>query len=263
MSRLAATFERLKREGRTGLVAFITTGFPDLASTPDLVRALVDGGADIVELGVPFSDPLADGATVQRSTHTAVMNGVTTADVIDVTRKLRDGGITVPLVAMGYLNPVLAYGMERFAADAAAAGLDGMIPVDVPVEESGPLRRALAAHDMDVICLLAPTSTDERIARTVATASGFVYCVSVAGTTGARGDLPEDLPEFIARVRRHTDLPLAVGFGVSRAEHVARIGQLCEAAVIGSAIIDVIDRAPPDKRAERLRDYVRSVTGRP
>lgn len=263
MSRLAETFALLRSDGRTGLVAYITTGFPDLASTPDLVHAMVEGGADIVELGMPFSDPLADGATVQRSTHVAVMNGVTTADVLDVTRKLRDSGVTVPLIGMGYLNPVLAYGLERFAADAAAAGLDGMIPVDVPVEESEPLRAAFAAHGLDVIFLLAPTSTEERIARAAASASGFLYCVSVTGTTGARGSLPDDLPEFLARVRRHTDLPLAVGFGVSRREHVARIGQLCEAAVIGSAIIDVIEQAPPDQRAERLRDYVRSVTGRP
>jgi tryptophan synthase alpha chain len=263
MSRLPETFDRLRREGRTGLVAYLTTGFPDLAVTPDLVRALVDGGAHIIELGIPFSDPLADGATIQRSTHAAVMNGVTLADVLDVARKLRNSGITVPLVGMGYYNPVLAYGVERFAADAAAAGLDGLIPVDVPPEESGPLRQAMNAHGLDVICMIAPTSTDERIARAVAGASGFVYCVSVAGTTGARGELPADLPEFIARVRRHTDLPLAVGFGVSRREHVAAIGQLCEAAAIGSAIIDVIERAPPDKRAERLHAYVAEVvTGR-
>jgi tryptophan synthase alpha chain len=262
MSRIPATFARLRAEKRTGLVAYITTGYPSLAETPELVRALVDGGADLVELGVPFSDPLADGTTVQRATHVAVEAGVTLADVLDVCRDVRAMGIETPLIAMTYLNPILAYGLERFAKDAAAAGLDGVIPVDVPPEEGGPLKGALAEQGMDVIYLVAPTSTDARVARVAEASSGFVYCVSVAGTTGARSALPEDLPAFIARVRRHTDLPLAVGFGVSRPEHVASIGQLCEAAVIGSAIIDTIDQAPPEQRVERLRTYVEVVTGR-
>lgn len=262
MSRLPETFARLRAEGRTGLVTFLTTGCPDLASTPELVRAMVDGGADIIELGMPFSDPLADGSTVQRATHVAVTNGVTTRDVLDVCRTLRKSGVTVPLLGMGYYNLVLAYGLERFAADAAEAGLDGLIPVDVPTEEAGPLKAALSAHGLDVIFMLAPTSTEERIKRVAAMASGFIYCVSVTGTTGARGELPADLPEFIGRVRRHTDLPLAVGFGVSRPEHVARIGELCEAAVIGSAVVEVVEQAPPDLRAARLREYVEHVTGR-
>jgi tryptophan synthase alpha chain len=262
MSRLAATFERLRCEGRTGLVAYLTTGYPDLAAMPELVRALVTGGADVIELGVPFSDPLADGATVQRATHVAVANGVSVADVLAVCRQVRADGIDVPIVAMTYYNPLLAYGLERFALDADAAGMDGVIPVDVPPEEGGPLRAALAAHGLDVIYLLAPTSTDERMAKVAEQASGFVYCVSVAGTTGARGELPDYLPDFIARVRKHTDLPLAVGFGVSRPEHIAQIGQLCEAAVIGSAIIEVVEQAPPEQRAERLRRYVEVVTGR-
>lgn len=261
MSRIAATFERMKREKHTGLVAYVTTGFPSLDETPALVRAMVDGGADLIELGIPFSDPLADGATVQRSTHAAVMNGVTVGDVLAVARKLRAAGIDVPLVAMGYFNPLLAYGIERFAVDAAAAGIDGVIPVDVPVEEAGLLHDALSAHGIDLIAMVAPTSTEERLARVLKRASGFVYCVSVTGTTGAREGLPEDLPAFVERVRRHTSLPLAVGFGVSKREHVARIGELCDAAVIGSAIIDVIERAPADQRAERLRAYVENVAG--
>ena len=262
MSRIAQTFDRLRREGRTGLVAYLTTGYPDLAAAPELVRAMVAGGADIVELGVPFSDPLADGATIQRATQVAVANGVTMADVLGVCREVRESGVQTPLVAMTYYNLIIGYGLERFATDAAAAGLDGVIPVDVPPEEGVPLKQALAAHGMDVIYLLAPTSTDARVAKVTEQSSGFVYCVSVTGTTGARGELPEDLPEFIARVKRRTALPVAVGFGVSRPEHVARIGQLCEAGVIGSAIIDVIEQAPPEQRAERLRAYVATVTGR-
>jgi tryptophan synthase alpha chain len=262
MSRIPATFARLRAERRTGLVAYLTTGYPSLAETPALVRALVDGGADLIELGVPFSDPLADGTTVQRATHAAVEAGVTLADVLAVCGTLREHGLETPLIAMTYLNPILSYGLARFAEDAAKNGLDGVIPVDVPPEEGEPLKAALAAHALDIIYLVAPTSSDARVARVAEAASGFVYCVSVAGTTGARSALPEDLPTFIARVRRHTELPLAVGFGVSRPEHVASIGQLCEAAVIGSAIIDVIDQAPPEQRVERLRAYVEVVTGR-
>jgi tryptophan synthase alpha chain len=262
MSRIPATFDRLRREGRTGLIAYLTVGFPEPAATPELVRALVEGGADIIELGIPFSDPLADGATIQRATHVALGHGITTGAVIETARGLRAEGLTVPLVAMSYYNPILAYGVERFAADAAAAGIDGLIAVDVPPEEDEPLRRALRPRGMDLIYLLAPTSTEARIRTVAARASGFIYCVSVTGTTGARGELPSDLPAFIARVRQHTDLPLAVGFGVSRREHLAQIGRLCEAAVVGSAFIEVIETAPPEQRAVRLRTYVEVVTGR-
>lgn len=260
MSRIPATFARLTAEGRTGLIAYVTAGFPTPDETPDLVRALVDGGADIIELGVPFSDPLADGATVQRANQVALEHGVSLGDVLAMVRELRAGGLPAPLIAMGYYNPVLAYGLERFAEDAAASGLDGIIPVDVPPEEGGPLAAALAARGLDVIFLVAPTSPDERIAKIAGMASGFLYCVSLAGVTGARGELPAGLPDFVARVRRHTTLPLAVGFGVSRREHVARIGELCEAAVIGSAIIESIEAAPAGQRAARVRAFVADVT---
>jgi tryptophan synthase alpha chain len=163
---------------------------------------------------------------------------------------------------MGYVNPIYAYGLDRFAVDAAAAGIDGIICVDLPPEEAEPILAAFRPHGIDLIFMLAPTSTDERVARVAELASGFIYCVSVTGTTGMREHVSDELPAFIARVRRHTDLPLAVGFGVSRPEHVAQIGQLCEAAVIGSAIIDTIERAEPGLEAERVRSYVEVVTGR-
>jgi tryptophan synthase alpha chain len=262
MSRLPAMFDRLRAERRTGLIAYVTAGYPTPADTVPLVRALIDGGADAVELGVPFSDPLADGATIQRSTFVALEQGVTPADVLQMVRELREAGVDAPLLTMGYVNPLDAYGLDRFGQDAAAAGLDGMICVDLPPEEAEPIRAMCRANDMDLIFLVAPTSTDERLARVAALASGFVYCVSVTGTTGARAGVSDELPAFIARVRQHTNLPLAVGFGVSRPEHVAQIGQLCEAAVIGSAIIEAIDRAPPEQRAESVRTYVEVVTGR-
>lgn len=262
MSRIAPLFERLKAEGRTGLLAYIMAGYPTPAETPALVRALLEGGADAIELGVPFSDPLADGATIQRSGFAALAQGVRLGDVIAMVKSLREGGIEAPLVLMGYMNPIDAYGLERFGADAAAAGLDGLICVDLPAEEAEPVRAVCERNGLDLIFLLAPTSTDERIAAVAAQASGFLYCVSVTGTTGARAGVAADLPEFIARVRRHTDLPLTVGFGISRREHVARVGELCEAAAIGSAIIDQIDAADPEHRPERVRAYVEVVTGR-
>lgn len=262
MSRFGPLFERLRAEKRTGLVAYIMAGYPSPAETPALVKALIDGGADAIELGIPFSDPLADGATVQRSGFAALAQGVRLGDVIAMVRTLRDGGFEAPLLLMGYMNPIDAYGLERFGADAAAAGIDGLILVDLPAEEAEPVRRVCERNGLDLIFLLAPTSTDERIEAVAAQASGFIYCVSVTGTTGARAGISEELPAFIARVRRLTDLPLAVGFGISRPEHVAQVGQLCEAAVIGSAIIDQIDGADPEHRPERVRAYVEVVTGR-
>jgi tryptophan synthase alpha chain len=262
MSRIAAAFEQMRAEGRTGLAAFITVGYPDLDSTVALVEALAAGGADLIELGMPFSDPLADGATVQRAGWQALEHGVTPWICLDVARRLRQRGLTLPLLLMGYYNPWLAAGLESFARQAAEAGVDGFIVVDLPPEEAEEFLAVTRPLGLDLIFLVAPTSSADRLAAVARAASGFVYCVSVAGTTGARGELPAELPAFIARVREHTSLPLAVGFGVSRPEHVARIGQLCEAAVIGSAIIDQIDNAAPHERVDKVREYVEAVTGR-
>ena len=262
MKRLEALFERLRAERRTGLIAYVTAGFPTREATVPIVQALIEGGADAVELGLPFSDPLADGTTIQRSTFAALQQGVTPPYVLTIARELRAAGVEAPLLTMGYMNPMYAYGLERFCADAAASGIDGFICVDLPPEEAEPVQAICRENGLDLVFLLAPTSTEERIARVAELASGFIYCVSVTGTTGAREGVSDELPEFIARVRRHTDLPLAVGFGVSRPEHVARIGQLCEAAVIGSAIIDTIERAQPGHEAEAVRTYVEVVTGR-
>src|SRR5579871_2474195 len=262
MSRIAATFERLRAEGRTGLLAFVTVGYPSLDSTVDLVEALATGGADLIELGVPFSDPLADGATVQRAGWRALEQGVSPWDCLEVAKRLRERGLTQPLLLMGYSNPWLAAGLDQFAQRAAAAGVDGFIVVDLPPEEAGEFLAVTRPLGLDLVFLVAPTSSAERLAAVSKAASGFVYCVSVAGTTGARNELPAELPAFIARVREQISLPLAVGFGVSRPEHVARIGQLCEAAVIGSAIIEQIDNAAPHERVDRVREYVEAVTGR-
>lgn len=262
MSRIAGTFARTRAEGRPALVTFVTAGYPSLAETPALCRALVEGGSDLLEIGMPFSDPLAEGPVIQRSSHVAVEAGVTPADCLAVVRELRASGVTTPLLLMGYLNPIMSYTEAAFARDAAAAGVDGLIVVDVPPEEAAVLHQACRQNGLDLVFLLAPTSSDERIAAVAKLASGFIYCVSVTGTTGVRETLPPDLPDFIARVRAQTDLPLAVGFGIARREHVEAVGRFADAAVIGSAVIRVIEEAPPRERAERVRAYAEVVSGR-
>jgi len=262
LSRIEATFARLRSQRRTGLVAFLTAGYPSVEETLLLVPALIEGGADIIEIGVPFSDPLAEGPTIQRSSHHALEQGVTPAVCLDVVAGLRAHGVEAPLVLMGYYNPLLAYGLEEFCRDAAAAGADGIIAVDLPPEESHPLRDACRRHGLDLVYLLAPTSTDERIELVAALASGFVYCVSVAGVTGAREELPAGLSAFVARVRARTPLPVAVGFGISRPKHFRAVARIADAAVIGSAIIDEIDRSDPSQRTGKVKRYAEVVTGR-
>ena len=261
-SRITEALLRARSEGRVGLVAYLTAGFPDADATPGLVRALVAGGADAIELGLPFSDPLADGVSIQRASFQALQRGMTATRFLRLVKQIRDEGVVIPLIVMTYYNPILAYGQDGFARDAAAAGADGLIVVDLPPEEAGELAAQCRAGGLDLIPLLAPTSTDERIALALQQASGFVYCVSVAGVTGARAALPEALGSFLARVRRQTELPLAVGFGVSRREHVEALRGKADAAVVGSAIVDVIEAAPRAEREERVKEYVEVLTGR-
>lgn len=260
--RIEETFARTKSEGRTAFVAFVTVGYPEIDSTPGLVKALIAGGADVIELGVPFSDPLGEGPTIQGSTFRALENGATAETCLEVCRSLRADGVTAPLILMGYYNPMLAYGIERFAKDAADAGADGIISMDLPPEESGELHAACEAHGLRLIYLLAPTSTDARIEAVAERASGFVYCVSVTGVTGARDSLSQDVGAFVQRVRKQIPLPLAVGFGISQPEHFQAVGRIADAAAIGSAIIDVIAKSEPSEREARLKHYAEVVTGR-
>ena len=260
--RIEETFARLKAQGRTGFVAFLTVGYPDVESTLAFVPALIEGGADVIELGVPFSDPLAEGPTIQASSFHALQQGVTPGVCLDVVQRLRAAGVSAPLVLMGYYNPVLAYGIDEFCRDAADAGADGLIVVDLPPEESEPLHTACLANGLRLIYLLAPTSTDERIQEVARRASGFVYCVSLTGTTGARDELAADLRSFVKRVRSFTPLPIAVGFGISQPKHFQAVARIADAAVIGSAIIDEIARSGPSEQAARLRTYAEVVTGR-
>ena len=214
-SRVADAFARARAEGRTAIMPFVTAGYPTPERSEEWVLALVRGGADIIEIGVPFSDPLADGATVQRTSQAALRHGVTLADSVAMARRLREQhAVSVPILLMGYFNPILQYGLEELARDSAAAGVDGYIVPDLPAEESDELLEACRRHGLDLVFLLAPTSTDERIAAVAERASGFIYCVSLTGVTGQRAALP-DLRDYLARVRARTDLPLAIGFGVS------------------------------------------------
>ncbi len=256
MGRIDNVFAELKAQGKTGIIAYLTVGFPDVDSTRALVPAIVDAGADMIELGVPFSDPLADGTTVQRSSQAALRNGVTLATCLEVCGDLRKRLPLVPLLLMPYYNPILAYGVDRFAERAQAAGVDGVIVPDLPPEEAGPLLEACRSHGIEVIFLLAPTSTDARMDAVARSAGGFIYCVSLTGVTGARSDLSAGLPDFLERVRRHSDIPLAVGFGISTSEHVRMVGKHANAAIVGSALIQALEQAQPEERVERAREFV-------
>ena len=260
--RLDTAFQRMRDAKQTGIVPYVTVGFPaSVEDTLAIVPAIEAAGAVAVELGVPYSDPLADGPTIQAASYRAVQAGVNARTCIDVVARLREAGVELPLLFMGYYNPILSYGIDAYARDCADAGLDGMIVVDLPPEESGPMRDALERRELALIALLAPTSSDERIEMGTRGAKGFVYCVSVTGVTGARRELAKGLPAFVGRVRARTDLPIAVGFGVSERRHVEAIGKYADAAAVGSALIDVIDSAPPSERAARAGAFVAALAG--
>lgn len=261
-NRLRATFERCRGEGRPALISLVMPGFPSKQGTDAVFDAMIAGGVDIVEVEIPFSDPLADGASIQKVAFEALERGTTPADCIEFVRRARSRHPDVPIVFMSYLNPILAYGLEAFAADAGAAGADAIIPVDLPPEEAAQAKAAFAAHGMDVIFLVSPTSSDKRLEFIAGQSSGFVYCVSVAGVTGARSELPRELPAFLARVRRFTSLPLAVGFGISRRQHIESLTGLADGAVVGSAFMDVIRTAGEEAAPAAVRRYSEVLSGR-
>lgn len=281
MDRYAAAFADAPAAERPLVFPYLTAGFPTPAETNELTLAAIRGGAGGLEIGVAFSDPLADGPTIQRANTAALAAGATVETALDAARAVRAAGSDAPITLMGYLNPFLAYRadgrqagggrspaaevgrpLEPLAAAAAEAGVDGVILVDLPVDESDPARETLAAHGIDLIFLLAPTSTPQRIAAVAERAAGFIYLVSVTGVTGARDQIAPDLREFVQRVREHTALPLAVGFGVRNRAQVEAIGRMCDAAVIGSALTTTIADAPPTGRVQAVQRYLEVVTGR-
>jgi len=258
-TRIRSAFEALRNCGELGIVAYITAGDPSVEATLKFVLALAEAGADVIELGVPFSDPLADGPTIQRASERALKSGTTLSRVIDLVRRIRLSS-QVPLVLFSYYNPILQMGLEKFASAAANAGADGVLATDLTPEESEDYRRILAACHLDTIFLGAPTSTDERLAKIAGCSSGFLYLISRTGVTGAKDALPDDLPALIRRTRSVTQLPIAVGFGISLPGHVSVLGGLADAAVVGSALVSEIEKAQSvDAAAVALGDRVRAL----
>jgi tryptophan synthase alpha chain len=257
VSRLQETFAQLRAAGRPGLVAYITAGDPDLARTEGVLRALDRAGADVVEVGVPFSDPLADGPVIQRATERALASGTTLTGVLELIARLRSA-LRMPVVVFSYANPILRIGAERFADLARDAGVDGVLVLDLPIEEAGEFRAMLGARGIDTILLLSPTTSDSRLRQAAALGSGFLYAISRLGVTGARDTLADGAEEMVRRIRAVSDLPVALGFGISKPEHVRRVGRWADAAVVGSALVSVIAEASagPDLDT-RVEEYVR------
>lgn len=255
-------FARARAEHRLALMPFMTAGYPDLDTSFELMLAMVEAGADGLEVGIPFSDPLAEGPTIQRSSYASLRAGTTPGDAIDIVARLRQAGVAVPLILMGYFNSFLAEGEERFVSAAARAGADGLIISDLPPEESDETLAICRNDGLDLIYLAAPTSDGARIAEIVQRAAGFVYCVGVVGVTGARAALASELAGFLRMLRTKTDLPLAVGFGISKREHIEALSGLADAAIVGSAVIDIVESSPVAERVKRVRDYVEVLTGR-
>ncbi|PKB68427.1 MAG: tryptophan synthase subunit alpha [SAR202 cluster bacterium Io17-Chloro-G3] len=258
--RIVETFQRLLEQKETALIPYLTVGVPDMDTTLELVPELAKAGAHIIELGVPFSDPLADGATIQKANLRALNQGVNLRGCIDLCSRLRNKGVEVPLILMGYYNPILTIGIEEYAKLAAEAGIDGTIVPDLPPEECGPLREASLAQGLHIIPLLAPTSTEERIAKASAVATGFVYCVSLTGVTGARDQVAPGVFTLVKRVRKHTKLPIAIGFGLSRRDHIVVVGEHAEAAVVGSALVNIIDSAPRNEVVVKARNFIAELS---
>jgi tryptophan synthase alpha chain len=257
MSRLSNVFARLREERRGGLVAYLTAGDPDAERSTELLRQVARAGADVLEVGVPFSDPLADGPVIQRASERALAGGMSLRGALEVVRRVRSE-VDTPMVLFTYANPVIRMEPKTFARAAAEAGADGVLILDYPIEEAEPLRAPIRDAGLDPIFLISPTTSDDRIRKSSRLGSGFLYVISRLGVTGMRDRLPDDVNHLMQRVRGCTDLPVALGFGISRPEHVAAVCEVADAAVVGSALVNVVAEhgASPDL-CERAGEYVR------
>lgn len=259
MSRIAESFARLKREGKKGFIPFVTAGDPDLSITKKLIIELARAGATLIELGVPFSDPMADGPVIQRASERALRHGFGLTEVFQTITEARKQ-TDVPIVLFSYFNPLLQFGLEKLAREAEYAGVDGILVTDLAPEEAGRFAAMLRAHEIDMIFLVAPTSTDERLQMVAERASGFIYAVSRAGVTGAREQMSAEAEKLVKRVGQFSDLPVAVGFGISKPEHVADVWRYADAAVVGSAIVNVIEKgAGRSDLVPKVTDFARSL----
>lgn len=266
-AKITRAFEKAKQEHRSVLIPYFMCGYPTAAQSVDIVLAATEGSADIIELGMPFSDPLADGATIQHAGQTALEGGMTIKGCMEIARQV-SAKSDVPLLLMGYYNPILAFGIEHFCQTAATNGVSGLIIPDLPHEEAGPLLGDAQSNGLALIFLIPPTAPDERIARIVQVAAngvgGFIYCVSLSGVTGSRTQLSEHLQQFVQRVRGYTKaykLPIAVGFGLSTPEHIAEVTRYADGAVVGSALVNLIDRHSENEQVEAVRKYIQSLRG--
>lgn len=266
MSRIDERFAKLRESGEGALICFVTAGDPDIETTREVVLELEKAGADIVEIGIPFSDPIADGPSIQAASVRALEKGTNVPAIIELVKSIRRDS-QLPLILMTYYNPILRYGLERFATDIAAAGADGVIITDLTPEESGNWRAFADKTGINTVMLLAPTSTDERVERVASLASGFVYCVSRTGVTGASPTMAQGVENLVARIRAHTDKPLAVGFGISTPEHVREVCQFADGAVVGSLLVNLVSTKAGDptllKEVHSLVTALKSGTRRP
>lgn len=252
-------FMPLSFYNKPGLVVYVTCGDPNLASTRAIVLAAIEAGADVIELGVPFSDPVADGLVIQRASERALKRGTTLAQVLTLAAEIRQQAQSTGLIVFSYLNPILRMGMNKFCMVARHAGVDGVLVTDLPVEEAGEYLRAMQAHDLAPVFLAAPTSPDDRLKRIAQASLGFVYAVSRTGVTGARQQLADDAKKLVRRLRRVTRLPIAVGFGISNREQFAAVGEFADAVVVGSAIVETIEQNP-GREAAAVAEFVRKLS---
>ena len=259
MSRIAATFELLKSDGRKALIPFITAGDPHAESTVDILCAMADAGADVIELGVPFSDPMADGPVIQRAAERALVRGIGMPQVLDYVRRFRERNATTPMVLMGYANPIERYGVDRFVADAKAAGVDGVLVVDYPPEECEAFARTLHSHQMDPIFLLAPTSTEQRMIEVGRVARGYVYYVSLKGVTGAGNLDVGGVAAMLPRIREHVHVPVGVGFGIRDAATAKAVAAVSDAVVIGSALVQLLETQTPDAAPAAAGGFIAEI----
>jgi tryptophan synthase alpha chain len=261
-ARISAAFQKAQQARAAALMPYFTLGYPDRETSLAVLEAIAPY-SDVLEVGVPFSDPLADGPTIQRSTQIALEKGTTTAACLAMVSDLRQRGVNTPALLMGYYNPILAYGLERYVQDAAAAGADGFIVPDLPPEEAGELEALAAEAGLVLVHFLAPTSSLARIYSVAARAQGFIYLVSLTGVTGARASLQGNLADFVARVRAHTSVPLAVGFGIGTPEQAAAVGQMADGVIVGSALVNAVDAAQdkPAAAAEFVRRLQQALQG--
>ena len=261
MNRIDQSFAKLKQEGRTALIPFVTVGDPDFDTSLEIIKRLEQAGADMIELGVPYSDPLADGPVIQRASERALRSSITLTDCIHMAERARDEGVQIPLILFTYFNPVLQFGLEPFFEQVIRKGISGLIIPDLPIEEDEEVRAMAEAANIHLIPLVAPTSKD-RVTRISKKARGFVYCVSSLGVTGVRSDFHSDIDQFLSTVREATDLPIGIGFGISSREQVERFERVCDAVIVGSAIVRQIEEAVPLLEQPSTREQGLEAIGR-